>query len=293
MGEVVLMTIFAKNSIRVVFKQRKSPWFFWGFGKFPTNHFWDQPWNEDPVIKQLGFNGEFHGSHYWELLESLPFSPGTFVRQVVLLSHLWISAFWSGWIPMDGAQRNNELTIFFTAGRHNKNNGEGKKGKWWEVCFVKVCKITTLGKMLGLIWFLFFGRWLLWTKVRIMFQRFRCGPPKKLTCLLTSIAQCTPFGMHHFRFKIDLGYTWLHHPKPNTSPKKRDLEYRTSSNHWFSLFFSKHVPFQRSKSIFEAFLPFRPIFVDSCLISPSNRGYGMVVSSRFTHQLQGLKPGWK
>lgn len=151
----------------------------WGFGKFPT--------------------------------ESLPFSPGTFVHQVVLLSHLWISAFWSdGWGPtqwVDDVLRLGDTT---------KTTG-GEKG---EVCFVKVCKITTLGKMLGLIWFIFFWRWLLWNKVRSMFRRFRCETQKKVTWLLTSIAQCTPFGMHHFRFKIDLGYTWLHPPKPSMSPRK-------------------------------------------------------------------------
>lgn len=139
--------------------------FFGGFGKFPTNHFWDQLWNEDRVIKQLGFNGEFHGSHYWEFLESLPFSPGTFVRQVVLLSHLWISAFcrWMG-----TAQR---VEDFLRLGDTTETRG-GKKGKWWEVCFVKVCKNHHLRKNVW-VWFdFFFRRWLLWNKVRITFQRF-------------------------------------------------------------------------------------------------------------------------
>ena len=131
---------------------------------------------------------------------------------------------------------------------------------------------------------------MLWNKVRIMFQRFRCETPKKGTWLLTSIAQCTPFGMHHFRFKIDLGYTWLHPPKPNMSPKKGTWNTVHLPTIDFHHCFSANMFLFRGVGLY--LKPFCPSgqFFDSCLTSPSNRAY-FVVSSRFTHQLQGPKPG--
>ena len=59
----------------------------------------------------------------------------------------------------------------------------------------------------------------------------------------------------------------------------------------FNCFFSKHVPFQRSRSIFEAFFALQAIFFWFLLNFTIQPRLFWVVSSRFTHQLHGSKPG--
>ena len=120
--------------------------------------------------------------------------------------------------------------------------------------------------------------------LEVCFKGFNVKLQKKVTWLLTSIAQCTPFGMHHLWFKIDLGYTWLHPPKPSMSPKKgtwNTVHLPTIDVHCFSA--NMFLIFRAVSPYLKPFCP-SGLFFDSCLISPSTSGVETWVQIAFICQ---------